>query len=175
MPPDSAPLRTQPPRSTAAAASVRRFRSEDVDVVMRIAAESPEAAAWSRESYVRLPEQTEALALILEEKTGTGVEIRGFLVGRTVGSQAEVLNLAVAGSTRRRGYASSLLRATLEAFQSAGAESAYLEVRQSNTGAIAFYTHHGFERTGIRPGYYRDPDEPAVIMSRFLEQGKSTG
>jgi [ribosomal protein S18]-alanine N-acetyltransferase len=151
-------------RKTHAAKSVRRFRAEDVDAVMAIGEEAPEAATWSRESYRKFAEEHGSLALVL----GTNAEISGFLVGRRVGDQAEVLNLAVGMKHRRKGEGTALLTAALEEFRSGGGKSVYLEVRESNTGAISFYKKHGFAKTGLRRGYYRQPDEGAVTMEKKL-------
>jgi tRNA threonylcarbamoyladenosine biosynthesis protein TsaB len=61
-----------------------------------------------------------------------------------------------------------LLAAALAEFRLRAVENAYLEVRESNTGAIAFYEKHGFVKTGIRKGYYRNPDESAITMEKNL-------
>ena len=131
---------------------------------MAIVAESPEAAFWSEESYVKLAEENQTLALVSQ----TDGEISGLLVARIVGDQAEVLNLAVGTKHRRKGEGTALLAAALDKFASTGGTSVYLEVRESNTGAIAFYEKHGFVRTGRRKGYYRNPDEAAVMMEKKL-------
>jgi ribosomal-protein-alanine N-acetyltransferase len=144
--------------------SVRRFRAEDADAVTAIVEESPAAAIWLKESYQKFAEENGSLALVIE----TDREITGFLIGRRVGDQAEVLNLAVATKHRRKGEGTALLGAALEEFRSGGGKSVYLEVRESNTGAIAFYERHGLAKTGLRRGYYRHPDEPAVTMERKL-------
>jgi [ribosomal protein S18]-alanine N-acetyltransferase len=149
---------------TPAVKSVRRLRAEDVDAVMAIGEEAPEAATWSRASYRKFAEENGSLALVLE----TDGEISGFLVGRRVGDQAEVLNLAVGLQHRRRGEGTALLGAALEELRSGGGKSVYLEVRESNTGAISFYEKHGFAKTGLRRGYYREPDEGAVTMGKKL-------
>jgi [ribosomal protein S18]-alanine N-acetyltransferase len=143
---------------------VRRFRSEDADSVMVISAESPKAANWSRESYIELAAANQLLLLVIE----TNGELSGFLVGRCIGDQAEVLNLAVKHKDKRKGAGTALMAAALEDFASHGATSVYLEVRESNTSAIAFYERHGFAKSGKRNGYYRRPDEPAVIMIKKL-------
>jgi ribosomal-protein-alanine N-acetyltransferase len=150
--------------TTHAVKSVRRFRAEDVDAVMAIGEEAPEAATWSREGYRKFAEENGWLVLVLE----TNGEIGGFLVGRRVGDQAEVLNLAVGRKHRRKGEGTALLGAALRDFGSGGGKSVYLEVRESNTGAISFYEKHGFAKTGLRRGYYRDPDEGAVTMEKKL-------
>ncbi|MGB2592085.1 MAG: ribosomal protein S18-alanine N-acetyltransferase [Candidatus Acidiferrum sp.] len=146
------------------AETVRSFRLSDSEAVLAIAQDSPEAAHWSKEDYAKLAADPQALALVLE----ISGDITGFLVGRQVSDQAEVLNLAVKHTARRRGGASALVAAALREFSARGAKSVYLEVRQSNTSAIAFYEHHGFSKTGIRPGYYRHPDEAAVTMQKKL-------
>ena len=143
---------------------VRKFHRRDADVVVAIVAESPEAAIWSGESYVKLAEENATLALVSE----TNGEISGFLVGRMVGDQAEVLNLAVRARDRRTGRGAALLEAALKDFELRGARCVYLEVRESNTGAIAFYERHGFAQTGRRKKYYRNPDEAAVTMEAKL-------
>jgi ribosomal protein S18 acetylase RimI-like enzyme len=69
---------------------------------------------------------------------------------------------------RRKGEGTRLLGAVLGEFSSGGGKSVYLEVRESNTGAISFYEKHGFAKTGLRKGYYRAPDEGAVTMEKKL-------
>jgi [ribosomal protein S18]-alanine N-acetyltransferase len=144
--------------------SVRKFQVADADAVMAIATEAPEAAIWSRASYVGFADDRVALALVVE----THEAISGFLIGRRVADQAEVLNLAVATNHRRKGQGTALLEAALDEFGLRGAKTVYLEVRESNTGAVAFYEKHGFAKTGRRKDYYRSPDEAAVTMERKL-------
>ncbi len=145
-------------------AIVREFRLEDADAVMAIAAQSPEAANWSKESYLKFASEPGSLALVLEADGQLG----GFLLGRLAADQAELLNLAVISAHRRQGAGTALLLQALREWHSRGAKTVYLEVRESNTGAIAFYEKHGFAKTGLRKGYYRAPDEAAVTMVKKL-------
>ena len=69
--------------------------------------------------------------------------------------QAEILNLAVRLESRRQGDAASLLAAALQEFRRQHAARVFLEVRQSNAGAIAFYSENGFVINSRRKGYYR--------------------
>jgi ribosomal-protein-alanine N-acetyltransferase len=96
-------------------------------------------------------------------------KISGFLVGRRVEDQAEVLNMAVRADRWHKGEGSALLSAALEELGLRGAKNVYLEVRESNTRAISFYEKHGFSRSGRRKGYYRAPDEAAMTMEKKLE------
>ena len=143
---------------------VRRFVAKDADAVVAIAQESPQAANWSRESYISLAEEEGSLALVL----ATNGEITGFLIGRRLVDQAEVLNLAVQTKYRGKGQGTALLVAALEEFTRRCVKSTYLEVRESNTPAVAFYERHGFAKTGLRKAYYRNPDEAAVTMEKKL-------
>ena len=75
-----------------------------------------------------------------------------------------VMNVAVDPAQRRRGVASGLLSALLA---KVGEEARLtLEVRTSNTPAIALYERFGFHSAGVRPRYYQDNGEDAVIMWR---------
>lgn len=146
------------------ARNVRQFRAEDINRVIEILREAPEAATWSRDSFLEAAEDAGSLALVLEED---GVLI-GFLIGRLARDQAEVLNLAVSRGRRQSGAGTALLAAALSDLRSRGGESVYLEVRESNTGAIAFYSKHGFAKVGRRKDYYQDPVEAAVTMGKKL-------
>ncbi len=145
-------------------ASLREFLPEDADAVAAIAAQAPAAANWSKESYLKFVREEGSLALVLELSGQT----QGFLIGRLVADQAELLNLAVTAAQRRKGAGTALLTQALEVWRSRGAKTVYLEVRESNTGAIAFYEKQGFTAAGLRKGYYREPDEPALTMVRKL-------
>jgi ribosomal-protein-alanine N-acetyltransferase len=75
------------------------------------------------------------------------------------------MNVAVDPDRRRHGIATALLTALLR--EVAGRDSQVtLEVRRSNTGAIALYERFGFRSAGVRRRYYQDNGEDAVIMWR---------
>jgi ribosomal-protein-alanine N-acetyltransferase len=146
-----------------AAIVVRKLLPQDAAAVERIAQRSPEAAQWSRGSYA-LENDPGRLAWVAEAD-GT---LCGFFVARVMANDAEILNLAVDPANRRAGSASALLHQALEEFRRLRVERVFLEVRESNLAAARFYETHGFARAGQRAGYYRDPDEGAVLMIRKL-------
>jgi len=125
------------------------------------------AADWPANEYERiaLDRSGSAFCLVAEEPAG---EMAGLLAATLAAGEAEVQNLAVAPEKQRRGVASTLLAAALERVVAAGAKSVWLEVRESNQEAIAFYERHGFRRAGRRPGYYSSPPEDALILARTL-------
>lgn len=93
-------------------------------------------------------------------------------MGREVADEAEIFNLAVAPQYRRQGHGAALVTAALEGMRSRGIQNVFLEVRESNLGAIAFYEKLGFLKNGRRKEYYRFPDEAAITMARkFTDQG----
>jgi ribosomal-protein-alanine N-acetyltransferase len=147
---------------------------EDVAAVAGILAQSPEAAQWpapimapvmEHDSGPDAPSGTAVLVAIQEQNS----EIAGMIVVRTVAGEAEVLNLAVLPTCRRRGLASGLVQAALARARAAGAHRAFLEVRESNAGARGFYANMGFTEAARRRGYYSAPVEDALLLSRALD------
>jgi len=93
--------------------------------------------------------------------------ISGYLVCSRYADVWHLMNIAVDPASRRRGIARALLEALLAR---AGREEPYtLEVRPTNTSAIALYEQLGFRSAGVRPRYYQDTGEDALIMWRAPE------
>ena len=89
-----------------------------------------------------------------------------YLGVQRVPPQADVMNVAVSPALRRRGIARALF-AELER-RLPEIDELFLEVRVSNSGAIALYRTLGFEQVGRRPNYYLDPREDALILRKEL-------
>jgi ribosomal-protein-alanine N-acetyltransferase len=138
---------------------VRNFELRDAQAIEQIVKKCPEAANWSSESYQELDRRGQSAWVV--EADGS---VCGFLVARTVADQGEILNLAVDPAARRAGNASALLHRGVAEFRRRGITDVFLEVRESNSAAISFYESRGFVRTGLRPGYYQNPAEAAVLM-----------
>ena len=150
------------PKQEQAGAAIRAFRAKDAAALMSILRDSPEAANWTQASYRELMNSPGAVAFVSESDGG----VTGFVIGRQVVDEAEVLNLAVGSLARRKGQGSALLKAALEEFRVLGVRRVYLEVRESNVAARAFYAKHGFSQTGKRLKYYRKPEEAAIVMEK---------
>ena len=88
----------------------------------------------------------------------------GYLIVSRYVDAWHVMNVAVAPGEQRRGIASTLLENLFELTKDDGRRGYTLEVRASNEGAIALYERLGFERRGVRRGYYTDNREDALIM-----------
>ena len=88
---------------------------------------------------------------------------QGFLLGRVVADEAELLTLAVAPEARRMGLARALLAEFAQVSSARGAHEAFLEVASDNAPAIALYASAGWQRAGTRRDYYA-PGIDAVVM-----------
>lgn len=143
---------------------IRVLCAEDAAFVAEILRQAPEAVFWPEASVKKVLEWKGALAIASEAEG----KLRGFLIARQAGDEAEILNLAVALESRRSGVGGALLSASIESLRARGVVRVFLEVRESNTAAIAFYAKHGFTESGRRENYYRDPRESAVVMQRKL-------
>jgi ribosomal-protein-alanine N-acetyltransferase len=99
--------------------------------------------------------------------TGPEDELTGYLICSRYDVVWHVMNVSVDPDHRRRGIAGSLLRSLLDRL---GEDARLtLEVRTSNAGALALYEGFGFFSAGVRPRYYQDNGEDAVIMWRTPE------
>jgi ribosomal-protein-alanine N-acetyltransferase len=135
----------------------------DVEPVLAIQAACPEIAQWSVWDYESVA-RGETASWVAEDERG----IAGFLVGRQLVGETEILNFAVRADSRRQGTGTALLEKALEWSKSVGAERVILEVRASNVAAIRFYERHGFIVAGKRPRYYAAPVEDALLLNLAL-------
>jgi ribosomal-protein-alanine N-acetyltransferase len=78
--------------------------------------------------------------------------------------EAHFTNVAVRPDRQRRGLGRELLKRLLEEAAALGCKSATLEVRPSNAAAVALYEQAGFKGVALRPRYYSDNDEDALLM-----------
>jgi ribosomal-protein-alanine N-acetyltransferase len=107
---------------------------------------------------------------------GAAELIVGYLCYWIVFEEIRLMNLAVIESMRHRGIARSLVTAALQTGLSQSAQRALLEVRASNRPAQTLYQGFGFRETGVRPKYYHNPVEDAVLMELdpiIMESGSS--
>lgn len=165
---------------------VRRARVADLDRVRSIARESP-AAQWTQQDYrtycvASLDQPLMVSKVIFVACDRLREEIAGFAAFQAVVAtgECELENMAVEGNWRRRGIGARLLAAGLlwcrgwraePGLASDGTEpleTLSLEVRASNAAALAFYRQAGFVERGRRRGYYSQPEEDAIQMSRTL-------
>ena len=96
--------------------------------------------------------------------------VGAYLAGLVDNLAFSITNVAVFSSYRRCGAANQLMKA-LDAFaQEKNLYGITLEVRVSNNAAIALYEKNGYEKSGIRKGFYSKPKEDALIMWKYFQQ-----
>jgi ribosomal-protein-alanine acetyltransferase len=142
---------------------IREMAPADAAAIERVLASSPGASQWSAREILLLAEG--GTRVWVADEAG---EIAGASAARAVADEVEVLNLGVAPSWRRKGVGRSLMARALAEAGRAGARQVFLEVRESNQGARAFYAALGLVESGRRRAYYRDPVEDALVLSRPL-------
>lgn len=87
-----------------------------------------------------------------------------YVIGRLIAPEGEIYRVAVRPEYRRRGIAYRLLDYAMKSSRGAGLECAFLEVRSQNTAAVSLYRAYGFCEAGVRRGYYKCPDDDAIVM-----------
>jgi len=160
---------TEGPTKPRLELSIRRMASSDLDSVMRVerlAFKNP----WSRELFQReLLHDWSTILIAAPPGPGPGEpSLYGFLIYWTVHDELHILNIATDPGHRRKSVARRLMVAALEQGRSRGARLVTLEVRRSNLPAITLYRDLGFHAVGIRPNYYADEGEDAVVMNLDL-------
>ena len=141
--------------------------------MMALEHSSPTAAHWSRQRYEDLfiatssDRRSERVAWVAEEESRAS-EVLAFLVAHRIDTEWELENIVVAGTVRRRGVAARLLSEFIAHARAERGSGIFLEVRESNQNARAFYRKAGFEETGLRKGYYAHPPENAIVCGLRL-------
>lgn len=144
-------------------------------------ADIPAFAALERASFsdpwtpAQLQEALNWPGAIAVAAEGAGAAIAGYVLGRVVVDEGEILTIATDPVRRRSGIGRALLGAALSTMVQRGAHAAWLEVRISNAAARAMYQSAGFVAAGVRKGYYRRPVEDALVLRRDLTISASPG
>jgi [ribosomal protein S18]-alanine N-acetyltransferase len=152
----------------APAFGFRRMALPDLDRVMAIEQDGF-AHPWSADLICReMTHDWSTILLATEHRPGPGglpsEHLVGFVVYWIVHDELHVLNIATAAEERRRGVARALMLESAVRARKAGAVLSTLEVRRSNTAALALYRDLGYRQVGIRPNYYVDEGEDAIVM-----------
>jgi ribosomal-protein-alanine N-acetyltransferase len=99
-----------------------------------------------------------------------GEEVIAYIIYWQIRDDVQINNVAVHPDCRGLGLGEAMMRFAIAKVRTAGAEFMTLEVRQSNTPALALYKKLGFEILGTRKNYYTKPDEDAYVMGLVLDQ-----
>lgn len=155
----------------------------DIPAMIELERQCDTAAHWTEGQYrAALPAcgaaLTARLMLVVEQdeqgKAGSQRKsfLGGFLVARHLGPEWELENIVVSPALRRQGLGARLMEEFLSRAQAVGSEYVFLEVREANRAARAFYEKYGFEETRRRRGYYSNPQDDAVVYQRMLSRAR---
>ncbi len=146
--------------------TVRRAEARDVPQVVAL-----ELAAftdpWSARSFSALLHRDEVFFHVVVPDDATS-GIVGFSVTYLMGDEADLANIAVSESVRRRGVGRLLLGHLVRGAREIGVREIFLEVRESNLAARAMYKSEEFSEVGRRARYYVRPVEDALVLKRSL-------
>jgi ribosomal-protein-alanine N-acetyltransferase len=141
----------------------RGISPDDIDGILAVE-EASFTNPWTREMY--LGELRNAHVAHFHVARDESRRIVAFCAFWSVADELHINNLAVLPEWRRQGIASALLDGILAEGARRGARRAVLEVRRSNDVALAMYERFGFTITRVRHGYYSQPVEDALVLSR---------
>ena len=142
----------------------RRAGPADLEVVAAIERECFRIP-WSEDALrPELADDGRHLPLIAEVEG----EAAGFALVWVVADELHLVNFAVRPALRRRGIGRALLAEVLDRARERDLRRVTLEVREGNEAARALYREFGFVEIALRPAYYPDTREDAVIMLREL-------
>ena len=121
--------------------------------------------AWTKEMFDECFDTAPFLGLIAEDNG----EIAGYVCAAFAFEEADILNLCVDIPMRRKGYAKELMNSVIAALKLKKVERVFLEVRVSNSPAIALYERLGFQLIGTRKKYYEDTEDAYVYRLTIVK------
>jgi [ribosomal protein S18]-alanine N-acetyltransferase len=136
----------------------------DVDALTRLEPALFHTDRCSRRSFQRLIGQGRVVVVHQPQGTIVGYAI---VLARRNSRKMRIYSFGIADTDRRRGLAGALLARLEEMAAKAGCHALTLEVGDTNTAAIAFYSKHGFSQYGFRLHYYQDGGH-AILMRKSL-------
>ena len=146
---------------------VRALKVEDAAAIAELEHQTY-SDAWSEKGVMETIENPNTLCLATE-KSG---KIIGYLLAYTAVDEAEIARITTLKEARRQGIGSCLLDWLEQYCREHKIIKILLDVRENNTDARVFYEKYGFAVDGIRPGFYENPKEDAVLMSKEVAAQK---
>ncbi len=117
---------------------------------------------WLKRSFIE--ELSTPCALNLVALSHDSEHTLGYCLARVITDECTINRLAVHPDHQRSGIATRLINTCLHLAGCQGATNCFIEVRTGNTAACCFYEKHGFNRIGLRNGYYQIGNEDAILM-----------
>ena len=141
---------------------IKKAAADDIDFIAALEKETfslPETAENFSE-LIENPEKQLLIAFIDGKRAG-------YIGAYTVCRESDIMTVAVLPDYRKMGVGRALVSALFDELKEIS-DSVFLEVRESNSAAIALYSSLGFERVGMRKNYYKLPTENAILYKKDL-------
>lgn len=142
---------------------IEKMTAACIDAVAAIEAECF-SHPWSKKSLEESLEKENSLFLVAVEDE----KVIGYVGMEVIVDEGYIFNVAVSADYRRRGVGYALVRELVTYSMKNSLCFITLEVRESNSAAISLYSKFGFIKAGERKNYYSDPDEAAVLMTKYF-------
>ncbi len=128
-------------------------------------------APWKTSAFAEELSCRDAFDWVVKETGETGAKsIIAYICTRLIVHDMYILKIAVTPRRQRQGIASWLLKKCLVLASEKNVQVAFLDVRPSNIPAIKLYKKLGFQTVGIRPNYYSETKEDALVMRKHLKE-----
>jgi [ribosomal protein S18]-alanine N-acetyltransferase len=141
---------------------------KDLDEILDIEKQSF-AAPWSRELFQDTLSFPLAFNFIARKKVDN--RLVGYANFYLIKDEVQVLNIAIAPESRKKGYATEILNQAIAFLVNRGGADFFLEVREGNAEAIKLYDRLGFKKIGRRRRYYSETNEDAIVMRLKVNRG----
>ena len=112
---------------------------------------------WNEKQFLSEIRASYAYCVVCEDDD----KLLGYAIFHLLGPDSELLSIATRTSEQRKGIGSQLLKAGLDKLTENG-DQCFLEVRDGNAKARAFYEKHGFKLYSVRKKYYSDGEDAAL-------------
>lgn len=143
---------------------IRRLVLEDLDQITAIELSSP--SPWLYSSLVSELQRPHGVQYVVTSRDDQ--DIIAWCAALVLGVEAELLKIAVHFDSRKQGVALFCLTELSKRLLESNVQDIFLEVRSHNIPACQLYHKMGFQQVGIRPSYYQDPQDDALIFSKHI-------
>lgn len=140
---------------------IRQLDDRDIPEVYAIECDNF-SMPWTREAFLGEIAGDKSHYLVAEED---GI-VLGFIGFWKIFNEGHITNVAVKKTSQSKGIGSALVEGMIALGYGLGVDKYTLEVRVSNSPAIALYKKYKFKEAGIRKGFYDRPKEDGMIMWR---------
>lgn len=144
--------------------SIREMRQSDLDRIMEIENKTF-FPPWSREAFLLELTKNLLAKYVVAEVDG---DVAGYGGIWLIIDEGHITNIAVDEKYRGIGVGNKILEGIIQLCIDRDIRAITLEVRESNEVAKSLYKKYGFKEYGIRPGYYSDNNEDAIIMWKTI-------